>query len=433
MRRPGGSFRPWWGLYGAGVPSATESDGSPVEPRSAMEVRDFRFLWLNTTAFMMLMNAQRFVFAWFVLDGLDRSEADQGLVVFAIGVPAIFLTLHAGVWADRWNRKRLLISTQAVQIATMGLLVVLITTDRATFGWLLVLGFLSGSATTIGGPVRSSLVPAIVPRSVIYGAIALNAIGVTISMVLGPVLARLAGTVFGFEGAFGFMVGLVFVGLLVLVPLRVPPHEHVTESRPVRRDLADLWVWVGESAPVRKLLVLLSMAGVTIMPLGMILMQAHVKDGLGRDSGDAAFPLATMGVGLAITSLVVMRKGDLANKGGWFMGALVIGGSSVCAMGQTTALWQMVALGLSMGLGGGLYMTMSQGLLQTHTPQPLMGRMMAVFALVQAGVTPLSALIYGYVAESVGTGATMSVGGAACAVIAVVSLATDRSGLRSLG
>ena len=79
------------------------------------------------------------------------------------------------------------------------------------------------------------------------------------------------------------------------------------------------------------------------------------------------------------------------------------------------------------------YMTMSQGLLQTHTPQPLMGRMMAVFALVQAGVTPLSALIYGYVAESVGTGATMSVGGAACAVIAVVSLATDRSGLRSLG
>ena len=101
MGRPGGSFRPWWGLYGAEVPSATESDGSPVEPRSAMEVRDFRFLWLNTTAFMMLMNAQRFVFAWFVLDGLDRSEADQGLVVFAIGVPAIFLTLHAGVWADR--------------------------------------------------------------------------------------------------------------------------------------------------------------------------------------------------------------------------------------------------------------------------------------------------------------------------------------------
>ena len=169
------------------------------------------------------------------------------------------------------------------------------------------------------------------------------------------------------------MVGLVVVGLLVLIPLRVPPHEHVIESRPVRRDLADLWAWVGDNAAVRKLLALLSMAGMTIMPLGMILMQAHVKDELGRDSGDAAFPLATMGVGLAITSLFVMKRGDLANKGGWFMGALVIGGTSVCAMGRTTELWQMVALGLTMGLGGGLYMTMSQGLLQTHTPQPLMG------------------------------------------------------------
>ena len=415
-----------------GVTFDADLEHSSAEPRSAMAVPDFRYLWMNTTAFMMLMNAQRFVFAWFVLDGLDRSEADQGLVVFAIGVPAIFLTLHAGVWADRWDRKRLLVSTQAVQILTMGALVALIAADRATLGWLLVLGFLSGSATTIGGPVRSSLVPAIVPRSVIFGAIALNAIGVTISMVLGPVLARAAGTAFGFEGAFGFMVGLVVVGLLVLIPLRVPPHEHVIESRPVRRDLADLWAWVGDNAAVRKLLALLSMAGMTIIPLGMILMQAHVKDELGRDSGDAAFPWATMGVGLAITSLFVMKRGDLANKGGWFMGALVIGGTSVCAMGRTTELWQMVALGLTMGLGGGLYMTMSQGLLQTHTPQPLMGRMMAVFALVQAGVTPVSALIYGFVAESAGTGLTMSLGGAACVLIALVSLATDRSGLRQL-
>ena len=85
-----------------GVTFDADLEHSSAEPRSAMAVPDFRYLWMNTTAFMMLMNAQRFVFAWFVLDGLDRSEADQGLVVFAIGVPAIFLTLHAGVWADRW-------------------------------------------------------------------------------------------------------------------------------------------------------------------------------------------------------------------------------------------------------------------------------------------------------------------------------------------
>lgn len=52
----------------------------------AIQLPNFRLLWTNSTAFMVLMNAQRFVIAWFVLDGLDRSEADQGLVVFALGV-----------------------------------------------------------------------------------------------------------------------------------------------------------------------------------------------------------------------------------------------------------------------------------------------------------------------------------------------------------
>ena len=52
--------------------------------------------------------------------------------------------------------------------------------------------------------------------------------------VLGPVLARAAGSLFDFEGAFGFLVILVMIGLTALIPLQVPQHEAVTESRPVR-------------------------------------------------------------------------------------------------------------------------------------------------------------------------------------------------------
>ena len=85
-----------------------------------------------------------------------------------------------------------------------------------------------------------------------------------------------------------------------------------------------------------------------------------------------------------------------------------------------------------MGLGGGIYMNMSQGLFQTHTPQELMGRMMALFALTMGGVMPLCALIYGFVAERVGTGPTTFVGGLACLVVALVAFLTDRSGLKTL-
>ena len=120
---------------------------------------------------MVLMNAQRFVIAWFVLDGLDRSEADQGLVVFALGVPTIFLTMHAGVWADRWQRKRLLFGSQVAMLGSMAGLFVLAALDEANFAWVLVMSVLAGSAMAVGGPVRQSLVPAIIPRELIFSAV----------------------------------------------------------------------------------------------------------------------------------------------------------------------------------------------------------------------------------------------------------------------
>ena len=116
----------------------TPSDG-PAEATHAIQLPNFRLLWTNSTAFMVLMNAQRFVIAWFVLDGLDRSEADQGLVVFALGVPTIFLTMHAGVWADRWKRKRLLFGSQLAMLASMAGLFVLAALDEANFTWVLIM------------------------------------------------------------------------------------------------------------------------------------------------------------------------------------------------------------------------------------------------------------------------------------------------------
>ena len=73
------------------------------QPANAITVRPFRLLWLNNLSFFLVSNAQRFVFGWLVLDGLNRSESDQGIAVFTLGLPAALLVLQAGAWADRWT------------------------------------------------------------------------------------------------------------------------------------------------------------------------------------------------------------------------------------------------------------------------------------------------------------------------------------------
>ena len=143
-------------------PRSTSTSGSSIDerPPNALTVLAFKYLWLNNVAFFMASNAQRFVFAWFVLDGLDRAESDQGLIVFALGLPGIFLVLQAGAWADRWDRRRLLFGSQLASAVTMLAGMVYIATDQTSFPLLMGLAVVSGAAVAIGQPVRQALVPA---------------------------------------------------------------------------------------------------------------------------------------------------------------------------------------------------------------------------------------------------------------------------------
>ena len=88
-------------------------------PTNALAVPSFRSLWLNSVTFYLVVNALRFVYGWVVLDGLNKSESVQGLVVFVLGIPLLFLLLPAGVWADRLDPKKMLITTQVALLVVI--------------------------------------------------------------------------------------------------------------------------------------------------------------------------------------------------------------------------------------------------------------------------------------------------------------------------
>mgnify|MGYP000639804962 CR=1 FL=1 len=173
------------------------------------------------------------------------------------------------------------------------------------------------------------------------------------------------------------------------------------------------------------------MAGFTVNPAVMVTLQAFVKQELGRDSGDAAQVFAAMGVGIAISSVVVMRKGNMANKGAAFQRALMVGSTMTFLMGLTTEYWQLFPLAFCMGLAGGFYINMNQGLIQANTPQPLMGRVMGLYTLVQVGLMPIGALILGVIANSFGIGNTISAAAAMAFVVVVTTYVMGRE-LRTL-
>lgn len=399
----------------------TEETDRTASPAGVLRIPDFRKLWTNNITYFMAMNALRFVFSWYVLDGLGLGEREQGYAVFALGIPAVFLILQAGVWADRLDQRKLLIGSQVASAAIMAGTAILVSIDRAPLTVVLASAALAGAATTISQPVRASLVPALVPRTQLFGAIALNALAMTTSLILGPVVARAVGAGFDFHGVFWFLALLLIGGTGLLRTLRVPAAtEPAPERRSVTAETIDAVRHVLGDRALRSLFLLLSLAGLTINPAVMITLQAFVKSELGRDSGDAAILFAIMGVGLAISSAFLMRKGDMKNKGAAFQRALMVGSTMTALMGLTTSFVQLFPLMFAMGLAGGFYINMNQGLIQAHTPQPLMGRVMGLFSLVQLGFMPIGALVLGLIANQVGIGVTMT--GAAVLALAVVAV-----------
>ncbi len=406
-------------------PTPSEHPADPVRPPNPLRTGSFRYLWLTNVTFFLVANAQRFVFGWLVLDGLQRGEGQQGLVVFTLGLPAALLVLQAGAWADRWDRRRMLIATQAAGAAVMAATALLVGADRIGLGWVIALTLLAGSAAAIGSPVRASLIPALVPREQLFGAIALNAIAMTLSLILGPVLAKLVGDRFGFEGAFWFQAALLALGVLFLLRLRVPPHDEVVERRSVWTETKTALRHVLDDTHLRTLFGLLLTASFTINPAVMVTIQAHVKEDLGRTAGDAAIPFALMGLGMAITSFVVMRKGDMRNKGAVFQRAMMCGSVITLLSGLSNSFAVVVALAFTMGLAGGFFINMNQGLIQANTPQAVMGRVMGLYTLVTLGLMPFGALALGVLGAAIGPGAAMSV--AAVVALTVVSVTYVRN------
>lgn len=365
---------------------------------------------------MFVSNAQRFAIGWLVLDGLGGNEIRQGMAVFMLGVPVAFIVMQAGALADRVDRRSLLIRSQAGLLLVVLATLILLGLDQLTYSWVLILSGLSGVAQAFGQPVRQALIPLLVPERLLMNAVALNALAMTTSMILSAPLVKIAGDLFDFEGVYGLQVVMLIVGLFFLRRLQTPP---VTES-PKRRliqEAASALRHVVNDLRLRVLFLLLAVASISVNAAVMVTMQAKVKEELLRDSGDMAYLLGVMAVGIAITSVVVMRKGDMKRKGGKFQQAMMCGSALVICMGQASSFKVLLPLFFLMGLAGGFFITMNQGLIQSATPRELMGRVMGLYLLVQFGFMPVGALGLGWAATLAGPGNVVSVCGAVSLLI----------------
>ena len=394
-------------------------------------IKPFRLLWFNSFLFILVQSTQRFAFVWLALELGAKSDI-SGLILFVMGIPVILISLIVGVMSDHMNRRTLLVVSQAGALAITVVIAWMVTSDQITISWAIVGSFIAGIFIAIGSPVRSAIVPSIVPSDKLVGAIAVNTIGSNLGLMIGPATAGPAIAAWGIEGAFWLQAVMHLIGFIALIQLRLPPGVNLQRRR-MREEIFGGLNFIRGHAEVRSFYVLLSASILYMMAPWIVLGPQIAKEQAGATGSQTTLLFAMLGVGQFVTSMGILRfNHKLVQKGLWFICGLCWGGFVQIALGQSKSIAMMGLLLFAWGLGGGFYMNLSQTLIQNNTPPAVMGRVMAVHSLLMSGLAPIGALLVGIIARRVDSAPlTFSVAGALMLMTAIYFLLTKKN-LRSM-
>lgn len=377
---------------------------------SSLNHRDFRVFWSGQLVSLVGTWMQRVGQAWLVLE-LTNSAFKLGLITTLQFAPVLLFAVPAGAVADRMPKRRLLVLTQTVLMLQACVLTALVWTSRVRFWHVAVLATVYGLANAFDMPTRQAFVVDLVGRRDLMNGIALNSAMFNAARLVGPAVAGVLIARYGLAQA--FLVNAVsFVAVIAaLLALRAdgPPHPSAGTTM-AERILGGLRYAVTTPLIAFVLTLLLSVSFFVLNFNVLVpLITKQVLHGSARDFG---WLMASLGGG-AITGALTLA---LAIRGRPPIALPVAAGLLVSAGTVTLAIapgFAMAAATLVLiGFSQIVFQATCNTVLQLTAPDALRGRIMSLYALVFAGVTPFGALAVGYVAEKLGTPAACAAGGA---------------------
>lgn len=393
----------------------------------SLRVANYR-LWFagalisNTGAWM-----QRTAQDWIVLTELtDHDAAALGVTMALQFGPLLLLMPVAGLMADRFDRRRLLMWTQASSLVLALGLGILVVTGTATLWHVYGFALLLGIVTAIDTPARQAFVSELVPDADLPNAVALNSTSFQSARLIGPAIAGVlvaligAGPVFLINAA--SYVG-VLASLLLIRPSRLRPTQKLAKARGQIRDGLR---YVRSRPDVLVVLVMVFLVGTFGFNFPIFISTMATVE-FGRGATEFGLLSSIMAAGAVTGSLLAARR-ERARFGIVVVAAAAFGAAALVAA-LTPTYWSFAASLVVVGVSSLTMMTTANAYVQTTTAPVMRGRVMALYMAIFAGGTPIGAPIVGAVANALGPRwalgiATLS--GLAAAGIAVVWLVSSR-------
>jgi MFS family permease len=397
------------------VASAEAPRATRAGPRltRALSSRNFRLFFGGQSVSLVGTWITRIATSWLVYR-LTGSALLLGIVGFCGQIPTLLLAPFAGVLVDRWNRRRILVVTQALSLAQSAALAVLTLAGIITVTDILVLQLAQGVINAFDTPARQAFVIEMVEdRAHLPNAIALNSSMVNASRIIGPSIGGIIIAAVG-EGWCFAIDAVSYVAVIAsLFAMRLAERSMPPRTARMVEELATGYRYVTGFMPVRSALLLLALVSVMGMPY-TVLMPAVASGVLHGGPHTLGFLMTASGAGALGGALYLASRTSVLGLGRAMAVAAATFGAGLVAFALSRAMWLSMLVLPVVGAGMMITMASTNTILQTVVEEDLRGRVMAFYTMAFLGTAPIGSLLAGVAADRIGAPRTILLGGLAC-------------------
>jgi MFS family permease len=385
---------------------------------ASLHNRNYRLFFAGQSVSMVGTWMQKVAQAWLVLE-LTDSGVMLGVTAALQQLPTLVLTPWGGLLADRLDKRKILLVTQALCAAPALALGILTLTDNVTIWVVMALALLLGVIESLDKPARHTFVSEIVGNDHIANAVTLNNVIVNIGKVAGPAVAGILIATVGLAPSF-LINAASFVAVLVgLALIRTGDLTRATPTPRARGQLREGLRYVRGRPDLLAPLVLMTVTGLlayewTVM---LPLLARDTFDG-GADAAGLMFTAMGAGAivgGLALAAVLKATTNRLVALGLVFAGTLV---ATAAAPSLTVALGCLVVVGAA----SVAFRTVASSVLQLRAEPEMRGRVIALLMVAIGGTTPIGGPLVGWIGDRYGARTTLVVAAVGTAVAAWAAL-----------
>ena len=376
--------------------------GSTGQTFRALRHRNYRLLWFGQTGHSATLWMDQVARAVLILQ-LTDSAVMLSLVIATRLAPILFFGLIAGAVADRYDKKRILMSTQMVSTACHAFLAIVCLTGVVETWHVFATALVAGTAMAFNQPVRQSLIPMTVPKEDLLNAVALNSTALSFMRIGGGAMAGVLLIPFSVGGVYAITAGIyVFVILTTWMMQFSDGSGHKKQADTgIYTDLKEGFTYIAATPTLGIVTALALILFVFGFPYQQVFVPLLATRTLDMGESGVGFLAGATGVGAFAGSLFIASRSNIARPGLQLMiNMLIFGGALVAISLQATLIGTAILLAVA-GSMTVTYMAFTNGILLEYSKPEMHGRVMSLLSL-DRGLIPVGAILSGTLVQAMG-------------------------------